>query len=344
MRALIATDTWLPQVNGVVRSIEQMVRHAGACGAAVELVTPFDFRTLPLPTYPEIRLALAWPGAIARRIAAIAPTHIHIATEGPVGFATRAVCVRHGLPYSTSYHTRFPEYVSARVPIPPAWVYRLLRRFHSRAGAVMVATEALREELVQHGFSNIRLWSRGVDATLFNPLKEDSLAHPRPIFLYVGRLAVEKNLPAFLSLDLPGTKLVVGDGPARAELERQFPQARFVGTLTGEPLAAIYASADVFVFPSRTDTFGMVLLEALASGLPVAAFPVTGPKDVLGTSGCGVLDDDLGRAAMAALEISRARCRAYAERFRWEESARQFFEGMRAANGATDIDVVALAR
>jgi len=343
MRVLIATDTWRPQVNGVVRSIEQMAFHARQFSATVELVTPFDFRTLPLPTYPEIRLALARPEAVARRIAAFAPTHIHIATEGPVGFATRAVCLRRGFPYSTSYHTRFPEYVSARIPIPQSWVYAVLRRFHGRAGSTLVATESLRDELLEHGFSNIRLWSRGVDATLFSPLKEAALDYPRPVFLYVGRLAVEKNLPAFLSLDLPGTKVVVGDGPARAELQRQFPQAHFLGTLTGEALATVYASADVFVFPSRTDTFGMVLLEALASGLPIAAFPVPGPKDVLGKSACGVLDEDLREAALAALKVSRARCRAFAERFRWEESARQFFAGVRAANGEREINVAALA-
>jgi len=344
MRVMIATDTWRPQVNGVVRSIEHMLQYAEAFGTMVQLITPFDFRTLPLPTYPELRLGLARPRAIARRIAAFAPTHIHIATEGPVGFATRAVCNRYGFPYSTSYHTRFPEYISARIPIPPSWIYGVLRRFHNGAGAVMVATATLRDELERNGFENIRLWSRGVDANLFNPLKEGAIDAKRPVFLYVGRLAVEKNLPAFLSLDLPGSKVVVGDGPARAELERQFPQARFLGTQTGEELARTYASADVFVFPSRTDTFGMVLLEALASGLPVAAFPVTGPQDVLGDSGCGVLDEDLRTAALAALKISRARCRAFAEQFRWEESARQFYEGVRAANGERAINVAVLAR
>jgi glycosyltransferase involved in cell wall biosynthesis len=344
MRLLIATDTWHPQVNGVVRSIEHMVRHAEQFGAAIALIEPGQFRSLPLPTYPEIRLGLARPSAIASRISEFKPTHIHITTEGPIGFASRWVCLRHRFPFSTSYHTRFPEYVSARVPVPERCVYWILRRFHNAAGAVLVATESLRHELAQRGFRNIRLWTRGVDPAVFHPHLRRSLDAKRPVSLYVGRLAVEKNLPAYLSLDLPGTKMVVGDGPARPALERAFPQARFLGTLEGEQLARAYASADLFVFPSRTDTFGMVLLEALASGLPIAAFPVTGPRDVLGDSGCGILDDDLQRAALKALDVPRARCRAFAEGFDWQESARQFFEGVQAANGRYNIDVAALRR
>jgi len=339
MRLLIATDTWRPQVNGVVRSIEHMADHAPRFGADVRLTTPFDFLSLPLPTYPEIRLALARATAIARRVVEFAATHIHIATEGPVGLAARRACLAHDWPFSTSYHIWFPEYVTARAPIPEHWVYRLLRRFHNTGDGVLVATEALRAELERHGFVNIHMWSRGVDTALFHPGRRRDLGLPGPIFLYVGRLAVEKNLPAFLSLDLSGSKLVVGDGPARQQLEARFPAARFVGAHTGEALAEYYASSDVFVFPSRTDTFGMVLLEALASGLPVAAFPVTGPRDVVADSGCGVLDEDLGRAALAALDISREGCRAYAANFRWEESARQFFEAVRAANGERVIDV-----
>lgn len=341
MRLLIATDTWRPQVNGVVRSIEHMAEHAPHFGAELRLATPFDFRSLPLPTYPEIRLALTWPAAVARRIAEFAPTHIHVATEGPVGYAARRACLANGWPFSTSYHTRFPEYVAARLPVPERWVYGLLRRFHNSGNAVLVATESLRAELAQHGFENIHLWSRGVDAGLFHPARRQPLGLTPPVFLYVGRLAVEKNLPAFLALDLPGTKLVVGDGPARQELESRFPQAHFVGPRSGVALAEFYASSDVFVFPSRTDTFGMVLLEALASGLPIAGFPVTGPSDVLGDSGCGVLEEDLRAAALGALDISRDRCRSYAERFRWHESARQFFGVVRAANGDCVIDVTA---
>ncbi|GGK22795.1 glycosyltransferase family 4 protein [Salinarimonas ramus] len=342
MRLLVATDAWRPQINGVVRSIEQMIAHASAFDAEIVLLTPLDFRSLPMPTYPEIRLALARPRAVARKIRELAPTHIHIATEGPIGIATRKICLANDFAYTTSYHTRFPEYVSARAPVPERWVYRAIRRFHNTGRGIMVATDSLEAELVKRGFNNVLRWGRGVDTTLFRPRDTRVLDAPGPIFLYVGRVAVEKNLEAFLKLDLPGTKVIVGDGPARADLERRFPQARFLGARTGEALAEVYASADVFVFPSLTDTFGIVLLEALASGLPIAAYPVTGPLDVVGDSGCGVLSRDLREAALAALEIPRARCRAYGETFTWHESARQFFGNVRSAAG--DDPVVDLDR
>ncbi|MGP9821464.1 glycosyltransferase family 4 protein [Salinarimonas sp. NSM] len=342
MRLLVATDAWRPQINGVVRSIEQMIAHAADFDAEIVLLTPLDFRSLPMPTYPEIRLALARPRAVARKIAELAPTHIHIATEGPIGIATRRICLAHDFAYTTSYHTRFPEYVSARAPVPERWVYRAIRRFHNAGRGIMVATDSLEAELVKRGFRNVLRWGRGVDTTLFRPRASRVVDAPGPIFLYVGRVAVEKNLEAFLKLDLPGTKVIVGDGPARPDLERRYRDARFIGAHTGEALAEVYASADVFVFPSLTDTFGIVLLEALASGLPIAAYPVTGPLDVVGTSGCGVLDHDLRKAALAALEIPRDRCRAYGETFTWHESARQFFGNIRAAAG--DEPVVDLAR
>lgn len=342
MRLLVATDAWRPQINGVVRSLEQMVEHAPAFGAEVSLITPGDFRSVPMPTYPEIRLALARPRAIAGRIKELAPTHIHIATEGPIGIGTRKVCLAHGFPYTTSYHTRFPEYVSARAPVPERWIYRAIRRFHNAGRGIMVATDSLEADLRQRGFANILRWGRGVDTELFRPRERRVVDAPGPIFLYVGRVAVEKNIGAFLALDLPGTKVVVGDGPARAELQRKHPDAVFLGAKTGEALAEVYASADVFVFPSLTDTFGIVLLEALASGLPIAAYPVTGPLDVVGDSGCGVLDQDLRTAALAALEIPRERCRAYGETFTWHESARQFFGNIRKAAG--DEPVVDVSR
>lgn len=338
MRLLIATDAWQPLVNGVVRSIEHMIEHAPAQGAETVLISPQDFRSVPLPTYSEIRLALVPPGDTARRVRALAPTHIHIATEGPIGFCVRRLCLKHGFPYTTSYHTRFPEYVSARVPIPAEWVYRIVRRFHNTGCGVMVATDSLEAELRARGFAHIMRWGRGVDTRLYRPRERSVLDVAGPVFLYVGRVAVEKNLEAFLALDLPGTKVVVGDGPAREELTRKYPAVRFLGVKTGEALAEIYASADVFVFPSLTDTFGMVLLEALASGLPIAAYPVTGPLDVLGDSGCGVLDTDLRKAALGALEIPRERCRAYGERFSWAESAREFFDNVRRAQ-AGPIDL-----
>ncbi|MET0429249.1 MAG: glycosyltransferase family 1 protein [Microvirga sp.] len=333
MRLLVATDAWQPQVNGVVRSLEAMAAQAPAFGVELSVLAPMAFRSLPLPTYGEIRLSLAGPGAVSRHLRAAAPTHVHIATEGPIGWATRRACLREGRAFTTSYHTRFPEYLAARVPVPEAWTYATLRHFHGAARATLVSTPSLERELSRRGFPNLLRWSRGVDTGLFRPRGADALGLPRPVFLSVGRVAVEKNLEAFLRLDLPGTKVVVGDGPARRSLEARHPDARFLGALSGESLARVYASADVFVFPSLTDTFGIVLLEALASGLPVAAFPVTGPLDVLSGSGCGVLDRDLGRAALGALAIPRALCRAHGATFTWRESARQFFAHVAEAQG-----------
>jgi glycosyltransferase involved in cell wall biosynthesis len=334
MRLLIVTDAWKPQVNGVVRSLEYMAEQAPAFGAEVAFLTPQQFRSVPMPSYPEIRLSMVMPGRMARMIEEIGPTHIHIATEGPLGHAARHVCRRKSWGFTTSYHTRFPEYLAARAPVPESWSYGFLRRFHRDAKAVMVSTPSLEQELAGRGFRNILRWTRGVDTELFHPRRRQSMGLPRPLFLYVGRVAVEKNIEAFLSLDLPGPKVIVGDGPARTELERQYPQAYFLGTRSGVELAQVYASANVFVFPSLTDTFGIVLLEALASGLPIAAFPVTGPLDVIGDSGCGVLDTDLRKAALAALDIPHERCRAYAESFTWRESARQFFTNIEAAHAA----------
>ncbi|HZH50905.1 MAG TPA: glycosyltransferase family 1 protein [Microvirga sp.] len=332
MRLLVASDAWHPQINGVVRSLEHMAAQAPEFGAEIVFLTPERFRSLPMPTYPEIRLALASPAQVARILDEVRPTHIHIATEGPVGLATRAACRRQGMSFTTSYHTRFPEYVAARTPIPEAWSYRALRWFHREASAMMVSTPSLERELLGRGFSRILRWTRGVDTRLFRPRPERILDARAPIFLSVGRVAVEKNLEAFLSLDLPGSKVVVGDGPARRDLQRKYPDARFLGALSGEDLARVYASADVFVFPSRTDTFGIVLLEALASGLPIAAYPVTGPADVIGPSACGVMGDDLREAALAALHIPKEKCRAYGETFTWRESARQFFSNIEAAH------------
>jgi glycosyltransferase involved in cell wall biosynthesis len=332
MHLLIATDAWRPQINGVVRSLEAMARHASSFGAKVSVVTPLDFASFPMPTYPEIRLSLAGPRSLAPIVERIAPTHLHIATEGPIGFAMRGLCLARGIPYTTSYHTRFPEYVAARAPIPQEWTYALIRRFHASGIGMMVSTPSLERELTARGFTGIMRWSRGVDADLFRPRPTRHQIYPGPVFITVARLAVEKNIAAFLALDLPGTKLVVGDGPARNELQRIDPEAVFLGALTGEALAEAYASADVFVFPSLTDTFGIVMLEALASGLPVAAFPVTGPLDVIGGSAAGVLDTDLRRAALAALAIDPECCRALAELFTWEKSAAQFFDNIRSAH------------
>lgn len=292
------------------------------------MITPDQFCSLPCPTYPEIRLAVRPGPQIGRMIAAHQPCAIHVATEGPLGWAARGFCVRNGFPFTTAYHTRFPEYVHARFRVPVALTYAVVRRFHAPAMSVMVSTQGIQDELEQRRFRNIRRWSRGVDTRLFYPRPTAFPELPRPVFLYVGRIAVEKNIQAFLDLDLPGSKLVVGDGPLLPQLRRRHSQVHFVGAKFGEDLADCYASADVFVFPSRTDTFGLVLLEALASGVPVAAYPVAGPKDVVGDAPIGVLDEDLRKAALAALDIPREQCRAYAESFSWQASARQFLANL----------------
>ncbi len=328
MRILVATDAWHPQVNGVVRSIEALAGEAQLLGADIHVMTPEGFRTIRMPTYPDIRLAFVTASGLGPRIEALRPDHVHIATEGPVGMAARRHCLRVGRLFTTSYHTRFPEYLAARAPIPRAWSYAWLRWFHNAGCGVMVSTESVADELQHHGFGNVMRWSRGVDHALFRPRQHSVLDLPRPIFLYVGRVAVEKNVEAFLALELPGSKVVAGDGPSRADLEARYPDVRFLGVHTGEDLAEIYASADVFVFPSRTDTFGIVLLEALASGLPVAAFPVAGPRDVIGDSDAGVLSEDLGLACRQALALSRQGAREFSLRFTWSASARQFLDNV----------------
>jgi glycosyltransferase involved in cell wall biosynthesis len=327
MRILVATDAWHPQVNGVVRTLAMTAEAAASFGAEISFLTPESFRTFAMPSYRDLRLAVPNPVRTARLIEEARPDSIHIATEGPIGLLVRRYCRKHRLPFTTSFHTRFPEYISARLPVPESWIWAALRRFHGASRAVMAATPALATELRQRGFRNVVLWPRGVDAKLFHPRSVD-LGLPRPIFVCVGRVAVEKNLEAFLDLDLPGTKLIVGDGPARAALEKKYPQAVFFGARQGEELAQAYAGSDVFVFPSRTDTFGLVLLEALASGLPVAAFPVTGPRDVIGTAPVGVLDEDLQAACMAALNISPQACLEFAAKHTWEASARAFVDQM----------------
>ncbi|WP_363345775.1 glycosyltransferase family 1 protein [Methylocystis echinoides] len=342
MRILVATDAWRPQVNGVVRSLESLAEAAVPLGATLDFLTPQDFCCVPMPTYREISLALASPRAVRRRLAA-GYDHIHIATEGPIGLATRAVCLRDERVFTTSFHTRFPEYIHARTGLPVDWSYAALRRFHNAGAGVMVATPSLARELDTRGFRRLLRWSRGVDHDVFTPAAKVPVDFPRPIFLYAGRVAVEKNIEAFLALDLPGTKLVAGDGPARAALQARFPQARFLGFKTPAELAGLYAASDVFVFPSRTDTFGVVLIEALACGLPVAAFPVMGPLDVIGSSGAGVLSEDLRAAALMALDMPRAAARAHALTFTWENCARQFLDNIAYARGAASLGGVGVA-
>ena len=330
MRILVATDAWHPQVNGVVRTLTSMARSASALGEEISFLTPDGFPSMAVPTYPGLRIALPNRREIARRIEAASPDAIHIATEGPVGWAVRGYCRRRKLAFTTSYTTRFPEYVAVRTGIPASVGYAVLRHFHAAASMTMVAADSLRQELGSRGFRKLGFWTRGVDTELFTPDDPAELDLPRPIFMTMGRVAVEKNLDAFLALDLPGSKVVIGDGPQKAALRQKYPKAIFLGEKKGRDLSAHLAAADVFVFPSLTDTFGVVQLEALACGTPVAAFPVTGPLDVIGDRPIGALGADLRSACIRALAMSREACRNFALERSWESSARQFIGNLTA--------------
>ncbi len=324
MKVMIVTDAWRPQVNGVVRTLSTTQREMEEMGHQVNILSPLEFRTLPCPTYPDIRLSMLPEKRVVQRIQEYAPHALHIATEGPLGLAARRHAIRSGLPFTTAYHTRFPEYVKARTGMPLSWTYRFLRWFHAPARAVMAPTSKVKSDLEAYGFNNVVLWSRGVDLNIFRMQEINRLNTAPPIFLYVGRVAVEKNIEAFLELDLPGSKWVAGDGPAMAGLRAKYPDVNYLGVLNQHELAEVYASANVFVFPSKTDTFGLVLLEAMACGLPVAAYPVTGPIDVLADSSAGVMHEDLREACLAALNIDRAAARAHAEKFSWRAATEQF--------------------
>ena len=329
MDILIVTDAWHPQVNGVVRTLVNVIGEFERRGHKVRTVTPSDYLSVPMPTYPEIRLSLTMARSMRRLLAAAAPDAVHIATEGPLGLAARKACLQLGWRFSTSYHTRFPEYLNARIPVPVEWTYAFLRRFHNAGTACLVATESMASELRSKGFRNLVAWTRGVDHELFNPARRSSdparqgpyAGLERPVFLNVGRLATEKNIDAFLELDLPGTRVVVGDGPDLARLKAKYPDAVFPGVHKGVSLAEHYADADVFVFPSLTDTFGNVILEALSSGLPVAGFPVPGPIDILTDPAAGIVDPDLKRAALAALDLDRKAARKHALGYSWQACA-----------------------
>jgi glycosyltransferase involved in cell wall biosynthesis len=324
MKVLIVTDAWLPQVNGVVTTLRKMHEGLSELGHHVRFVTPQGFRSIACPTYPEIRLSLLPFGGVSREIETFSPDAIHIATEGPLGSAARRYCLKRGLSFTSAFHTRFAEYVHARTRIPLGLTYGWLRRFHAPSRALMVPTPAVRRDLEARGFGNTVAWTRGVDTVTFSAGERNRLETEQPVFLYVGRVAVEKNIEAFLKLDLPGSKWVVGEGPMRAQLERKYPEVYFTGIKTPVELASYYRAADVFVFPSLTDTFGLVMLESLACGTPVAAYPVSGPIDVIGDSGAGVLHDDLAVACLRALDISRDKARSFAEQFSWKESVNQF--------------------
>ncbi|WP_394562032.1 glycosyltransferase family 4 protein [Aquipseudomonas alcaligenes] len=330
MRVLIVSDAWAPQVNGVVTSLQALVSELRGQGHLVKVLSPQDFRHVPCPSYPEI--PLAWDlWRVGPAIRDFRPDCVHLATEGPLGWAARRWLMRRGLAFSSAIHTRFPEYVNTRWPwIALRWGYAFLRRFHRPSQAVLVSTERLREEFASQGLGRLRLWRKGVDTSLFQPRPREE---GQPVFLYVGRLAAEKNLRAFLDLDLPGEKRLVGDGPEREALQRDYPQARFLGYLQGEALAAQFAAASVLVFPSRTDTLGLVMLEALACGTPVAAFPVAGPLDVLQPGLTGVMSEDLAQACLAALQLDRQLCAEQAARQSWRASALEFLSAQPRLDG-----------
>lgn len=330
MKVAIVSDAWHPQTNGVVRTISTTIDQLEKWGHSVEVIGPDQYLSLPCPTYPEIRLALSAPGALGKRLDKIAPDAIHIATEGPLGLAARRYCMKREVSFTTAYHTQFPDYLARRTGMSAQRFWRYIRWFHAPSERVMVATDSIAEQLREQGITHLHRWSRGVDLDCFTP---DAPVPPEiadlegPILLYVGRIAVEKNLEAFLACDYPGTKVLVGDGPQRKALQSQFPEAHFLGKRTGRELAGCYAGADVFVFPSRTDTFGLVMIEALACGTPVAAFPVAGPKDIV-TDTVGALSEDICRAIDAARYCERKDCAEYGASFSWEVATRQFMSGL----------------
>lgn len=326
MRIAIVTDAWAPQVNGVVNTLKATRKQLRASGHAVLMVTPENMRSYSCPTYPEIRLAYKPYGKVASALDDFDADCIHIATEGPMGLAARRYCINRGLDFTTAYHTRFPEYLRARFHLPLAVTYRWLKWFHGPAKAVMVPTPRMQDALEQSGFRNVVQWSRGVDTNYFKPGPREEASQQRPLYLYVGRIAVEKNIEAFLKMDLPGAKWVIGDGPMRDELEKKYPDVRFLGAKSHEALPAYYNCADVFVFPSRTDTFGLVLVEAMACGVPVAAYPVEGPIDVVAHGKAGILDTDLTLACFEALKLKRSVVREHALCYSWSAATEQFLQ------------------
>ncbi len=334
MRIAIVTDAWSPQVNGVVRTLQSVRAELEALGHDVLVVSPDLFYSMPCPTYPEIRLAFASTGSVGRLLEDFSPQAIHLATEGPVCLAARRWCLARDFPFTTAYHTQFPDYIAARTGVNPEWVWRYICWFHWPAQSVLASTPSIAETLRSHGLTRIRHWGRGVDQAIFGAAEPDPAirALPGPVQLYVGRVAIEKNIEAFLNARHPGSKVIVGDGPALAQLKAKYPQAHFLGPKFGTDLAAAYAAADVFVFPSKTDTFGLVMIEAMASGTPVAAYPVTGPVDVI-KPGTGVMDDDLDQAIAGALALDRAKCREYGRGFTWAASARQFLSALVPVSG-----------
>lgn len=343
-RIAIATDAWQPQVNGVVRTLRETVSRLQARGHDLAMITPDQFASVPMPFYGEIRLAIAPGRGVARKLGRFAPDIVHIATEGPIGWAARRWCLKHGVPFTSAFHTRFPDYVAVRTGLSPERFWPMMQRFHGVSRAVLAATPSLRQELVGRGIGPVVPWSRGIDGAQFhaNVDADPAIASlPGPILLYVGRVAPEKGLDDFLRCRHPGSKIVVGDGPALAALRARYPEAHFMGRLTGHALAAAYAAADCFVFPSRSDTFGLVMVEALACGVPVAGYPVQGPIDIVGPVGrggmnellgtVGAVDEDLDDAIARALTANRADCARYGAEFSWDAATDQFVDALSGA-------------
>ncbi|MGI9423121.1 MAG: glycosyltransferase family 4 protein [Hyphomicrobiaceae bacterium] len=331
MRVLVATDAWRPQINGVVRTYERLSDQAAELGVELVFLAPNEFSTIPCPTYPEIRLAIPGYHYVIERLGCIAPDAVHVATEGPIGWMARRYCLQRGIPFTTAFHTRFPEYLSGRFGVPASWIYAVQRKFHNAGAGIMVASPSLAEELETRGFERLMPWTRGVDTDLFQPRDARVFGTDRKVFLYVGRVAIEKNIEAFLEADLDGRKVVVGTGPLLDDLRRRYPDVLFTGKKVGLELAEAYASADVFVFPSLTDTFGIVLIEAMACGIPVAAFPVTGPLDNVAHGVTGMLAENLADAAHAAVDLDRDTIRAKALRYSWENATRMFVSNIEKA-------------
>lgn len=327
MQIIIATDAWEPQVNGVVRTYQRVREELIKLGHQPIFITPNDYKTMACPTYPEIRLAFVTPRSLVRQFKKHQPDIVHIATEGPIGWAARRACLKLNIPFTTAYHTRFPEYIVKRIPLPIKLLYKIVTNFHNASGGTMVATPSLGLELKQRGFKKIQPWTRGVNTQAFHPAECRRFGQG-PVAIYVGRVAVEKNLESFLDLDFKGTKVIVGDGPSLSSLKAKYKDVIFTGALTGNDLAQCYASADVFVFPSLTDTFGIVMLEAMASGLPVAAYPVTGPIDVVENGITGILDENLGKAIEKAILLDRNICRKKAQSFSWLNCTKMFLQNL----------------
>ncbi len=340
MNIVIISDAWYPQVNGVVRTITRTVEELTRMGHKVDVIGPNRFRTIPCPTYPEIRLSLFAGKKLCALLEAANPDAVHISTEGPLGMAARRWCLKNKFPFTTTFHTQFPEYVWLRTRIPLSISYAVMRWFHGPAVVTMVATQTLHERLSHWGFRNLGMWSRGVNTELFRPRAKSRLKSTRPIFMYMGRVAVEKNIEAFLKLDLPGTKYVVGGGPDLEMLKRKYPDTVFTGPREDDDLAQHVAAADVFVFASRTDTFGLVIIEALACGVPVAAYPVQGPVDIIENGVTGYLDEDLKQAAINALKVDPKRCREEALKYTWEACTRQFVNHLESARPGVDATAV----